>query len=292
MPMTFQEMQKILDRIEDIPTLPTIASKIMSTANTPTSSAKQIAEILNRDQALTFKVLRMANSAYYAVTDPVKTVDRAIVVIGFNRIKNIVMRVSAMSALSNKKVNSPLFNMTRFWEHSIGVAICSSIIAKMQGLPKPEEIFTAGLLHDIGKLILAQYLTDSFNEVAKKVYREGISFIDAERAVIGVDHTHIGKWLSNKWRLSEELKLVIAEHHHPPSDTLILGEYAISVVIVYLADVMCRKVRVGFGGDDLVPEIKDHIWNLLDKSKIDLDKVAEKLIDEQQLIQEYLGILT
>ena len=287
--LTFEELRKILDNIDDVPTLPTIASKIMRTANMPLSNAKQIAEILEKDQALTFKVLRMANGAFYAVKDPVKTVDRAIVVMGFNRIKNIVVRVSTISVFGNKSF-SRLFDMTKFWQHSIAVGMGCSLIAKNLKMKKAEELFTAGLLHDIGKLILAQYLVKEFEEVAKKVYASNVSFIDAERDVLGIDHTHIGKWLANKWKLSEDIKLVISEHHTPPIDDLILGENAKTVAIVSLADYIARKANIGFGGDYLIPPLNPGIWNLLDQSKLNLDKLEKELLENKHTINEYLDV--
>ncbi|MCK5685348.1 HDOD domain-containing protein [bacterium] len=287
--LTFNELKIILDNIDDVPTLPTIASKIIHTANMPLSNAKQMGKVLEKDQALTFKVLRMANSAFYAVKDPVKTVDRAIVVMGFNRVKNIVTRVSAISSFGGS-TNSDLFDMTKFWEHCIAVGMTCSILAKQLKMPKPDEMFTAGLLHDIGKLILAQYLVSEFEKIAKKVYSDNCSFIQAERDIIGVDHTHIGKWLANKWRLSKDIKLIISEHHHPPGDDLILGTSAKPIVLVFLADHITRKAHIGFGGDTLIPPINPKIWNIVDQNKINIDQAGKELLENRYVINEYLDI--
>ncbi len=287
--LTFNELKVILDNIDDVPTLPTIASKITHTANMPLSNARQLGKVLEKDQALTFKVLRMANSAFYAMKDPVKTVDRAIVVMGFNRVKNIVTRVSAISSFGSATI-SDLFSMTKFWEHCISVGMACSILAKQLKMKKPDEMFTAGLLHDIGKLILAQYLVSEFEKIAKKVFSDNCTFIQAERDILGVDHTHIGKWLANKWRLSKDIKLIISEHHHPPGDDIILGTSAKPIVLVFLADHISRKAHIGFGGDNLVPAINPRIWNIVDRNKIDLDLVEKELLENRYVINEYLDI--
>ena len=141
----------ILEKLNDIPTLPIVATRVTELINDPNSSSGDIADVLKKDQVLTAKVLKLINSPYYGIPGEVTDVKRALAYLGFNTLAQLVLSVSVISVFAENK--NTKFSLQGFWKHALATAVTSEVIAKSTGYPKPEECFTCGLLHDIGKAI-------------------------------------------------------------------------------------------------------------------------------------------
>src|SRR5438270_11481500 len=146
------EYSEMIEKLQDIPTLPIVAMKVNELINDPTSSSSDIADVLKKDQVLTAKILRLVNSSYYAIPGGVADVQRALAFLGFNTLAQLVLGLSVFSFFTD--FENEEFSMMDFWRHAIATGVCSEILAKRLKMPKPEEAFTCGLLHDVGKLVL------------------------------------------------------------------------------------------------------------------------------------------
>ncbi|MEZ7890253.1 MAG: HDOD domain-containing protein [Candidatus Wallbacteria bacterium] len=278
-------VSKILDTITDIPTLPTIATKVMDSINNTDATAKDVADIIKNDQALTAKILQVSNSAYYAGYSQCTTVQNAIARLGLLQIKRMVLSISIFETFN--KYQNTIFNLKDFWTHSIAVAHASKIIGKLSNFSDSDDLFTAGLLHDIGKLITIKYLPEMFEEIIKKMqsYPPDTAYFDIEKNEFPVNHCDIGSWLSIKWKMSREIQSVIFNHHLPPITSTIFDKNLIMFsAIVYIADKLVKKLELGFSGDKNCL-IDQEILNYVLKGKTTAEKICEELTKCKNIIE-------
>jgi len=210
--METKDILKKLDRIENLPTLPAIAMEVNRMLEDYNTSIKQLSSAVERDQSLVFKMLKLVNSAFFGLRSKVGNIPHAITLLGFNTVRNAVVSVSIIDAFSDKE-GLEGFEITDFWIHSVGVAVTSKYLAEMTRLHTPDDCFIGGLLHDIGKIVLAQYFQDLFKTVWRSVQEDNLSFYDAEKRDIPIDHARIGGHLAKKWQLPVGLVDAIRYHH-------------------------------------------------------------------------------
>lgn len=209
--MLDSKIRKKLESLTQLPTLPYIASEVLSAVDNPNLSAASIASLIERDQAMTLKVLKVANSPFYGFSRKIATIDLAIVVMGLNTIKEIVLSLVVQKFFA--KVNVATFDLKNFWDYSVFCGACSRLLARKLGYRLAGEAFVAGLMHDIGILILIQYFYKQFTDVRKLQFNEGLSLIDAEKRILNTTHCDIGAWLAERWNLPTQLWKSIQYHH-------------------------------------------------------------------------------
>ncbi len=266
-----ERLKRVVDRIAGLPTLPVMLSNINRLMMNPRTSAKEVGQLISSDPAITSKILRVVNSSFYGFPNRITTITHAIVILGFNTIKSIVLSSSIFDTFKGDGVERR-FNRMEFWKHSIGVGAVAKVLGRRRGYTATEEFFIAGLLHDVGKIIIDQYLHDEFIEILDRVNTREILMLQAEEEVIGVNHAELAGWLFEKWNLSKGLVECIATHHNP-SLAKELPEYA---AVIHLADIIARTMGLGSGGDRKVPVLSKHAWDLLE---IPVGKL-ESIIDE------------
>jgi putative nucleotidyltransferase with HDIG domain len=210
--MDENQVYRQLDRIKDIPTLPTIVFELNQHLQNPETSITKVSETIEKDQAMAFKILKLVNSAFYGFRSKVSDVKNAVVLLGFNAVRNAIVSVSVINALP-KTLLFQDFEMIEFWKHSLAVAVTSKNIAQKAGIESPDNCFVAGLLHDVGKVIMAQYFKDEFIQVWTRMQNESLLFYDAEQKELPVDHTKIGAYLAGRWQLPDGLTDAIRWHH-------------------------------------------------------------------------------
>jgi putative nucleotidyltransferase with HDIG domain len=203
--------QKI-DGIKELPTLPMIYFKVNKALQNNEASVKGVADIIEMDQAMSSKVLRIVNCAFYGFRSKISSIPHAVMILGFNTVKNAIVSVSILDVFAIKEKFQG-FDVKNFWGHSIAVAVISKYLAEKSRVAPPEDAFIAGLLHDMGKLIMLQNFKDDFGLVWQKQHNDGLSFYDAERATLPVDHAQIGAYLAKKWQFPDSLINAIAYHH-------------------------------------------------------------------------------
>jgi HD-like signal output (HDOD) protein len=274
-------LTKLSENIKDLPTLPVVANNVIQITQNPKSSALEVGKAISQDQALTSKVLRMANSAYYGFPQKITTINHAIVILGFSTIRNLVLAVSVFDMFSKRSGN---FDREGFWKHSLACGVTAKLIAKRLGINNFEEIFISGLIHDLGKLVLDGYFGEEFTRVIDLVKVKGILIREAEQELLGLDHAAVGGLLAHKWNLPPPLLKGIRFHHNPPQ----AGESMRVAAIVHVADVLCRAAGMGNGGDPKVPCVNDQSWKLVNLNRQLLVKLFSEVEKELAVAGELL----
>ncbi len=260
--MAHISLENRLAKIIDLPTLSIVANNIILITQNPKSSALEVGRAISQDQALVSKILRIANSTFYGFPRKISTIPHAVVILGFANIRNLVLTASIFDTFQSKEGDG-YFDREGFWKHSLACGVTSKLIAKRLGIKNLEEVFIWGLLHDLGKLILDAYFREDFTRVVFLVKEKEILIRDAEQQLLGFDHAAVGSLVANKWNLPPAVIKVIRFHHNPP----LANESMRIVAIVHLADILCRAIGMGNGGDSKVPSINEDSWKLLSLNK-------------------------
>ncbi len=198
--------------IKEIPTLPIVYQQLFCEMSNPNVSVPQLAEIVSRDQSLAMKILKLVNSAFYGYKKEITTISRAMVILGFRTVRNAALAISVFDYVSGTAEDSR-FPVEDFWKHSICTASACKVLGKAWKVPQQEETFVAGLLHDVGKLIMKKYFPDDFNEVCGHALDHEVSWHDAEQELLAVDHTRVAKTILNSWNFPVPLVEAVQYHH-------------------------------------------------------------------------------
>jgi putative nucleotidyltransferase with HDIG domain len=234
--MDEQQILQQLKKIKDIPTLPTIVFELNRHLENPETSIAKVSETIEKDQAMALKILKLVNSAFYGFKSRVSDIKNAVVLLGFNAVRNAIVSVSIINALP-KNILFQDFEMNAFWKHSLAVAVTSKNIAQKAGGESPDNCFVGGLLHDVGKVIMAQYFQELFTKVWTCMQNECITFYEAEKKQLPVDHALIGAHLAERWALPKGLIDAIRWHQDFRSDI----PNANFVMIIYLANILVNS---------------------------------------------------
>lgn len=202
-----------LEKIKDLPTLPSVYFKVDKLLKDKQASIENVARIIEIDPAMSTSILRLVNSAFYGLRGKSSSISHAVMILGFNTVKNAIVSVAVLDTLSVKE-RIRNFDMNDFWRHSVSVAVLGRQLAEKSRLVPPEDAFIAGLLHDIGKIIMVKYFKDDLEKIFKRMQETKCSFSDAEADVSSIDHVQIGAYLSRKWQLPEQIIEAIAGHHY------------------------------------------------------------------------------
>ena len=235
----------ILAKVRTVPSMPSVVVKLKQYLSDPDISFDQLAKVIEFDPGLTANLLQLANSAYFGWSGKIKTVKEAITRLGTNRIFQMVLCMS-VAPLVRKPVKGYDMESGGLWEHSIATAICAEQLAIRLDLPNFEEAFTAGLLHDMGKILLGTFVEIDDEPIKKLVEAEGLSFNEAERRVLGIDHAEAAAELLKYWKLPENVVAAARWHHNPEQADEKHGEI---VDLVHVADILCIRMGWGIGTD-------------------------------------------
>jgi putative two-component system response regulator len=249
--VNFQKVKERIDSTGDLFTLPNIYHSAMDLLADQTSTKGDIVKLLNSDQVIVAKILRIVNSALFGFSRKITSIDDAIPLLGLNEIRNIVMSVSVVGMFGAEKGGA--FDRSEFWKHSLGCGIIARLLAQRIKAPAPEEYFTAGLLHDIGKPTLYQLFPEAFQQALKMAGDGATSLRTAERKVFGQAHPNVGRYLLQHWKIPEVLVETVTYHHSPSDGTL----NPLMVSAVHAADCIAHILRVGNSGESLIPKFDE-----------------------------------
>jgi putative nucleotidyltransferase with HDIG domain len=263
------DIRKFIMDTRTLPTLPGIITKLNSLAENEKSSVREMARLVSSDQVLSARILRLANSPSYGFYR-VSTISNAMILLGVDVVKSLVLSSSIFEIMEQSALG--------LWEHSLGAGVAANIIAKRLSLPDCEEIATAALLHDIGKVIVRLRLQDEYDALLAKVSESGRTLQELERETLGTDHAEVGGWLGKNWYLPEKLIVPIAFHHNVAG----ASSHQVKTAVVHFADVLIKASGFGFSGDQFVPAIQPIAWNKLGMSEPLLAEIVEEL--EEKLV--------
>jgi putative nucleotidyltransferase with HDIG domain len=264
--MKQDELRILTQKIKNLPTIPIILDRILKLLRDENVSAVRLEEIISNDQAIASKVLSIANSAYYGLSEKVTSISHAVSLLGFITVKNIAIGTSIFSDFSDKGSG---IEMKDLWLHSIGAAMASEKIAKKVSGIEPETAFIGGLLHDIGKLILIDIFRKQYRDAVETASDTACSICFAEDRLFGINHITVGEWLCERWHLPSEVILSVKYHRTP----WLSAENKKLPSVVYLGNNITKRERIGFAGDNYIPRIDERVLNILNLKENDLSAI-------------------
>ncbi|MDE3226832.1 MAG: HDOD domain-containing protein [Nitrospirota bacterium] len=270
-------IKRHIEKMGELPTLPHVVQKIVLMSNRPDTSAEDLGKIIEKDQVLAAKVLKLANSPFYGFPARIASVSHAVVVLGLNVVKGLTLGATAFDMMKAA-------GMEQLWRHSLGVAMMAHILAARVGVKNPDELFAAGLLHDLGKVVLQAKLSDLGAQIERVLKQSDGSRTQAEQEVLGLTHADMAGWLGDMWHLPSTLKDPMMFHHHP----MLARDAETQTAIVHVADVLVKAMGCGDSGDDLVPPLNQKAWTLMKLDEAGLDECMRKAAHEFETIDDYL----
>jgi putative nucleotidyltransferase with HDIG domain len=246
--------KKLGEAVERMPAFPKSVQKILELTRDLNCSPKLLVQVIENDPVITMKILRVLNSAYYRLPSKITSINHSVVFLGLNTVKNIALSIAAIGIMPKK--NAAGFDVGQYLLHSLSTAAIAKHLAGKIGGADPMDCYVAGLLHDFGKVVFAQFMPEQFKVALEKSKTGDISLFSAEHAAIGTDHTVVGSMLAEKWEFPELLIDSIRNHHSEKASDSVMGS------CVYAANQISKKMGFGFAGDsrseDLPPSVAKH----------------------------------
>ncbi|MDR0997529.1 MAG: HDOD domain-containing protein [Treponema sp.] len=279
--------RQIRDYIVAMPSLPTSVSKVMELCNNPHINPADLNHVISLDPVLTGRVLKLLNSAYYGLSRRITSLARAIIMLGVNTVKNLVLSSTVIGALGGKKISRGL-DMEGFWRHSLCVGVSSKFLARERGIAPDlrEEYFTAGFLHDIGKIPLNYILAKEYLLTLKAADTEKISLYRAEDSTLGLNHCAVGAMIADSWKLTGGVGDAVMYHHQYAEKTD--SPYRDILFNVAVANYFAVGAEIGFSGDRWAEKIPPLVWELLGIGPDMFDRVAAEVGREIEKAEIFL----
>lgn len=272
-------LERLIESVDDMPSLPQIVTEIIRISEDPNSTPHDVQKLLAQDQVLTAKILRLANSSFYGFARRINTITEATILLGFQTIRSIVFAASVSNFLT-QSLDGYKLNQNELWKHSQAVAMTARYIAKQKRFKNPEVFYTAGVIHDIGKLVLNQYLQNDYKKVLSLIYDEGYDFIKAEETVLGYNHAQTGMKLAEKWNLSPEMVEAIGCHHEPEKAQI----NPLLASTIHISDSIALMMGFGLGLGGLAYNFSDFALETteIDEKQIEsiLPAVTDLMVDK------------
>lgn len=272
------ELRHRIEKLGDLPTLPHVVQRLAAMIGRPDVSTEEIGCIIEKDQVLAAKVLRLANSPFYGFPSRIGPVSHAVIVLGFNVVKGLTLCASALSIMKDA-------GMDQLWRHSLGVAITANLLATRLEIKNPEELFVSGLLHDIGKVVLYVKWADVGNCIKDAhTAQDDRPLFEVEQELTGLTHADIGGYLADAWHLPVTLREPILHHHDPT----LAKEAVLQTAIVHVADILVKGLACGNPGDDIIPPLSKTAWEMVGLDEHRLAECLDTASNEFGTIDDYL----
>lgn len=274
-----EKAQQLVDKIDDLPTIPVVATQVLQLLDQPDVRIEEVADLMLSDQVMTARVMKMINSPVYKPEHEITSLKRALVYLGLRHIREVALTTSFINAFDE---NKGAMDTSAFWEHSFGVGMVSKIIAKIIGYPDLEKAYIAGIIHDIGEVVLSNFMRDEFQGVLDSIKDKPVKLVAAEIEQLGTSHCEIGLCMARKWNFPDAYCEVIA-HHHTPSEASI---DPVLCAIVNISDLFCSVRGLNYGGREWVSFnlFEEDAWQILKKqspalAEMDVERFCYELDD-------------
>ncbi len=279
------DIKSIIKKIDHLTPIPQVASKVMSIAEDPKSSMYDLSKVIIYDTAVTANLLKVVNSAYFGLPEKVDSVHQAIVYLGMAQVVDLVLLSASGENLQTAQEGYDL-EAGELWKYSVSSAILARELAEKKGVKETHLIFTAALLKDIGKVILNQYVKDSFDKINALVTKQNFTFREAEKEVIGIDHAELGGMVAENWKFSPKMVEIIRHHHRPQEASISEFESA----IVYMADTICMMMGIGVGSDGLAYRFHREVVESLELTESEFQKIIAGFVEKIKQLETMIDI--
>lgn len=281
------EVNELVRRVTDISGLPEVTQRVIAVINDENSDANELQNVLRQDPALVARVIRVANSAYYAQPTKIATIHNAVVLLGFDAIKNVALAAS-VAELFRGACELVGYSRAGLWEHMVSVAAAARMIARRIRYDDAEEAFLAGMMHDIGIILLDQHLHEAFLESVTRSRKLGIPLARVERELFGFDHAYVGARLARAWNFPPAVRLAAAYHHEPDK----AGEEGILLAtLVHLSDVLAKTHQRLPMGDHGKAILHADTLRVLEFQPMDIRVLHQDLVEELQSVHDFYQLL-
>jgi len=279
-------IQELVKEIKNLKPIPAVINQILEVVDQPDSSMAQIANIIQYDPAVTASVLKSCNSAFFGLKTPAESIKDAVSILGIDQIVEIILMKSGAKVLSKEQKGYGL-REGAMWKYSVSSALIAKQIAQKLSLKNKNTIFTAALLKDIGKTALDRFVLASYDKISASVVEENLSFREAEKKIIGVDHTEIGGMIAKMWKFSPRMVKII-QHHHLTDSSMITDK---EIAVVYLADCICMMIGIGVGSDGLAYRFNNQVMEELGMESDDISKIIAGFALNMQEVEDMLNVV-
>lgn len=266
-------LEKFIGKDISLPEIPSIVFELNEVIANPLSSADQMAQVINKSPSLTALLLKIVNSSFYGLPSRVDRVSLAVTMIGTRELSALALGISIISIFKN--IPRSHLNMRSFLQHSLACAITSRLLAAQKNMRQTEQMFTAGLLHDLGRLVLFIYFPKEALQVLRHAHHTSACLYGAEKKRLGCHHAHIGKYLLNRWRLPLLLENTVCFHHEPGD-----SPDPVPAAIVHVADILVNALGIGTSGERLIPPLNAQAWAALELSTSCFEVVTKQAVNQ------------
>ncbi len=273
-------LESLLSRINDIPTLPASVLRVMQMIEDPFCSSSDLAKVIQADPAMAAKVLKLANSSYYGFRQKIANIPQAVTLLGFATLKNTLLAAAVFDLF---RVAGTGFDLPALWTHSVTTATAAKLLAKRAKYPQSETAFTAALMHDVGKIVLARFIPQGLAEIVGVIEKEHLAMYDAEKKVLGLSHPALGAWVLGRWGLPAPVVEAVEFHHHP---TRAQNGFDLAG-IVYLANILAHRSGIGYSGDGLPREMDPVVLEYYHLNETALADMQDALVFKRLEIEAF-----
>lgn len=270
--MNQKELNLILDDVKSFPSMPAAALKLLALLKDDDASSAQIEQVLRYEPGLTANILKLTNSAYFGLPTQVGSIRQAILLLGWKKLIQIVL-TSCISAIIDKPVQGYDLPAGDLWRHSIAVSVATETLIKLLKLSVPDDVFTAALLHDVGKMVLGRYVETEIIHMDEEAMR-GLSFEQVERSMFGIDHAEIGAKILRRWSFPTTMINIVRWHHEPDN----APKPDVAIDVVHTADVLCLMAGIGMGREGLQYQPSEMASKRLGLTQKHIEIVASQML--------------
>ena len=268
------KLEHVLHRVQALPVFPTLAMRVINLTKNPETDLKELLSVIEQDPSFAAGILRQANSAYYGYARRISSLSEAIVILGYQTIQGLALAAAIAPML---KTSLPGYHVDQegLWKHALLTAMIARRLTKRLHLPNPEVAFIAGLLHDIGKIVLTVYVQEIGDHILMKVEKENLSYVEMEEKIIGYDHATVGGFILKHWNLPDNLVEAVTFHHKPEK----AETQPVLTALVHIANAIANTFGMGGGIDSFLNPIREESLTLLELSDKDIEFVIAELGD-------------
>ncbi len=278
-----QRIESTINNLAALPTMPEIASKILNMVNDPNLDFKVVAEEISKDQSMTTNILKLCNSAYFSRGKEITSIDRAIITLGVKELTSIVMVIAAKPILDKFVIGYDL-GKGELWKQGLMVANLAKKIAVQKNRKDIADVaFTGGIIHNVGKTVIAIYVQNTYNDIINEVKTKNITFIEAEKSIMGYSHQEISEIILEKWKFPAVLKAIVRYYSEPENAP---EQYRAEVSAVHIANTISLMAGIGIGSDGLYHQLSSAALDILKITNAELEEMFAKIPEMSKQIQD------